>query len=169
MSESPRAVRPPAEVQEGRRPGFTGLGTFQILAWMVKDGVGGGLQARSVLRKAWSCGAALPTLNCPPVGTVIKPLLWGPSKPHLQSAQERVLVAQRVKTPPAPQETQVQSLGQEDAMEKGMASHSSIPAWEFLWTEEPGGPQSMGSRRVRTERLTLHFFQEKQNNQARGA
>ena len=46
------------------------------------------------------------------------------------------------------QETQVQSLGQEDAIEKGMATHSSILAWRIPWTEEPGELQSMGSPRV---------------------
>ena len=44
-----------------------------------------------------------------------------------------------VKNPPAMQETQVQSLGQEDPLEKGMATHSSILAWEILWTEKAGG------------------------------
>ena len=43
------------------------------------------------------------------------------------------------------QETQVQSLGQEDPLEKEMAIHSNILAWEIPWTEEPGGPQSMGA------------------------
>ena len=42
----------------------------------------------------------------------------------------------------------VQSLGQEDPLEKEMATHSSILAWEITWTEEPGGLQSMGSQRV---------------------
>ena len=45
-------------------------------------------------------------------------------------------------------ETRVQSLGQEDALNKGMATHSSIPVWRIPWTEEPGGLQSMGSERV---------------------
>ena len=45
---------------------------------------------------------------------------------------------------PAKQETQVQSLGQEDPLEKEMATHSGILAWEISWTEEPGGLQSMG-------------------------
>ena len=49
------------------------------------------------------------------------------------------LVAQTVKKLPAMQETSVQSLGQEDPLEKGMATHSSILAWEIPWTEEPGG------------------------------
>ena len=46
------------------------------------------------------------------------------------------------------QETQVQSLGQEDPLEEEIATHSSILAWNILWTEEPGGVQSMGSQRV---------------------
>ena len=58
------------------------------------------------------------------------------------------LVAQMVKNPPAVQETQVQSLAWEDPLEKGMATHSSILAWRFPWTEEPGGLQSMGLHRV---------------------
>ena len=48
-------------------------------------------------------------------------------------------VAQTVKNLPAMQETQIQSLGQEDPLEKEMATHSSILAWEIPWTEEPGG------------------------------
>ena len=47
-----------------------------------------------------------------------------------------------------PQETQVQSLGQEDPLEEGMATHSSILAWRIPWTEEPGELQSMGSQKV---------------------
>ena len=50
---------------------------------------------------------------------------------------------------PAMQETQVRSLGQEDPLEKEMATHSSILAWRIPWTEEAGGLQSMGSQRVR--------------------
>ena len=56
------------------------------------------------------------------------------------------LVAQEVKNPPAMQETWVQSLVQEDALEKEMVTHSSILAWKILWTEEPGKLQSMGSQ-----------------------
>ena len=60
--------------------------------------------------------------------------------------QERVsLVAQIVKNLSAMKETQVQSLGQEGPLEKGMATHSSILAWEIPWTEEPGGLQSISS------------------------
>ena len=62
------------------------------------------------------------------------------------------LVAQGVKDTPAMQEMQevrVQSLGWEDPLEKGMATHSSILAWRIPWTEEPGRLQSMGSQSVR--------------------
>ena len=58
------------------------------------------------------------------------------------------LVAQMVKHLPTMQETWVQSLGQEDPLEKGMATHSSILAWRIPWTEEPGGQQYMGLQRV---------------------
>ena len=53
------------------------------------------------------------------------------------------LVAQLVENPTAMQETCVQSLGWEDALEEEMATHSSIPAWEIPWTEKSGGLQSM--------------------------
>ena len=54
-----------------------------------------------------------------------------------------------VKSLPAKQEMQVQSLGQADPLEKKMATHSSTLPWEIPWTEEPGGLQSMGLQRVR--------------------
>ena len=57
-----------------------------------------------------------------------------------------LLVAQMVKNPPAMLETQVQSLGQEDPLEKGMNTNSSTFAWRITWTEEPGGLQSIGSQ-----------------------
>ena len=59
------------------------------------------------------------------------------------------LVAQTVKRLHTMQETQVQSLGQEDLLEKEMATHSRILAWKIPWTEKPGSPQSMESQRVR--------------------
>ena len=59
------------------------------------------------------------------------------------------LVAQSVKNLPAMQETWVRSLGWEDPLEKGMAINSGILAWRIPWTEEPGGPQSMESQRVK--------------------
>ena len=58
------------------------------------------------------------------------------------------LVAQLVKNQPAMCETWVQSLGWEDPLEKGMATHSSILAWRISWTEEPGRLQSMGLQSV---------------------
>ena len=54
------------------------------------------------------------------------------------------LVAQTVMKPPAMEETWVQPLGQEHLLEKGMATYSNILAWKILWTEAPGGLQSMG-------------------------
>ena len=57
-------------------------------------------------------------------------------------------MAQRLKRLPAMWETWIQSLGQEDPLEKEMATHSSILAWRIPWTEEPGGLQSMGLQRV---------------------
>ena len=58
------------------------------------------------------------------------------------------LVAQMVKNLPAMKETGVPSLGREDPLEKGTATHCSILAWRIPWTEEPGGLQSVGSQRV---------------------
>ena len=59
-----------------------------------------------------------------------------------------------VKNLPAKQKTWVRSLGWEDPLEKEMATHSSILAWEIPWTEEPGGLQSMASQRVRHDLAT---------------
>ena len=62
-----------------------------------------------------------------------------------------------VKNPPAnarDARDRLRSLSWEDALEEGMATHSSILAWRIPWTEEPGGLQSMGSQRVTTEQLT---------------
>ena len=53
-----------------------------------------------------------------------------------------------MKTPLVMQEMRVRSLGQEDPLEKEIATHSSILAWEILWRKKPGGLQSMGSQRV---------------------
>ena len=57
-------------------------------------------------------------------------------------------MAQMVKNLPAMRETWVRSLGQEDPLEKGMATHSSILVWRISWTEEPVGSQSVGSQTV---------------------
>ena len=61
------------------------------------------------------------------------------------------LVAQTIKNLPAMQEPQVRSLGWEDPLGKGMATDSSILAWEIPWTEEPGRLLPMGSQRVRCD------------------
>ena len=58
------------------------------------------------------------------------------------------LVAQRLKCLPGMRESRVQSLGQEDPLEKEMATHSSTLAWRIPWTEEPGRLESMGLQRV---------------------
>ena len=62
--------------------------------------------------------------------------------PHVYENSVSSLVAQLVKNPPAMQEMQ------EDPLEKELATHSSIVAWDILWTEEPGGLQSMGSQEL---------------------
>ena len=66
------------------------------------------------------------------------------------------LVVQMVKNPPAVQETQVQSLGREGPLEKGMPTHSSILAWRIPWTEEPvpGGDSSQGRKEPDTTETT---------------
>ena len=61
------------------------------------------------------------------------------------------------------QETGVWSLGQEDALEKEMATHSSILAWEIPWTEEPGGLQSLGLQKVEHESATKQQQQDNLN------
>ena len=67
------------------------------------------------------------------------------------------LVAQMANNSPAMQEIQIRSLGQGDPLEKGMVTHSSVLAWRIPWTEEPGGPQSTGSQRVRHDSATNTF------------
>ena len=67
-------------------------------------------------------------------------------------------MAQTVKNLPAVQETWVQSLGWEDPLEKGMATHSNILAWRIPWTEEPGVLYFMGLQRVRYDGATNTFI-----------
>ena len=69
---------------------------------------------------------------------------------HTHTMCRDFLVAQKVRSPPAMQETWVQSLGQEDPLEKEVATHSSILAWEIPWTEEPDTLQSMGLQKSQT-------------------
>ena len=59
-----------------------------------------------------------------------------------------------INNPPAKQETQRSSLGQEDPLEKEMATHYSILVWKISWAEEPGGLQSMGLQKIRHNRVT---------------
>ena len=66
-------------------------------------------------------------------------------------------MAQMVKSLPAMEETQVQSLGQEDHLEKGMATHSSVLAWRIPWTEEPGYYPWGHKESDMAEQLTLPF------------
>ena len=74
----------------------------------------------------------------------ILPFTYTQFKPSYRAS----LVAQKVKNLPAMQETWVQSLGQENSLEKETATHSNSIAWEIPWTEEPGGLQSMEWQRV---------------------
>ena len=77
------------------------------------------------------------------------------------------LVAQTVKNSPAMQETQVQSLGREDPLEKKLATHSSILAWRIPWTEEIGRLSRKESDT--TELSTLHFSLSKKNRKQSGS
>ena len=80
--------------------------------------------------------------------------MWETGGPQLNRALTDAIsingltIAQSIKNLPAMQETRVQSLGWEDALEKEMATHFSILAWKISWTEEPGGLQSTVSQRV---------------------
>ena len=80
--------------------------------------------------------------QCNPIISVLSTV---PGPRHFPGSS---LVAQMEKNLPAMQETQIQSLGWEDALEKGMATHSSILAWRIPWIEEPGKLQSMGLQKV---------------------
>ena len=68
---------------------------------------------------------------------------WRPCRPLPGASVE--------KNPPAKQQMQVRSLGPEDPLEEGMATHSGILAWRIPWTEEPGGLQSVGSQKSQTQ------------------
>ena len=83
-------------------------------------------------------------------GFVFPPSLLFQAHPfnYNHSCNSASLVAQMVKHLPTMRETRVQALGQEDLLEKEMATHSSILAWKIPWMEDPGRLQSMGSQRV---------------------
>ena len=104
---------------------------FQFLGWTIEKGS----DLRVFLAKGSCTGCALhknTLLSCTGLG-----------------ALDRLSVAQTVRSPPAMQETQVQSLCEEYPLENGMATHSSILAWRISWTEKPGGLESMELQRVR--------------------
>ena len=69
------------------------------------------------------------------------------------------ILAQMVKNLPARQEAWVRSVGQEDPLEKGVATHTSILVWRISWTEEPGGLQSIGSQKLSDERYHIHLLE----------
>ena len=105
------------------------------------------------------CYYEVATIMYPSFGETSHELIFYP----LQINQNQLMVAQTINMNlPAMQETQVQSLGQEGPLEKGMATHSSIIAWRIPGTEELSGLQSMGSERVGhnwvTNTFTFHFF-----------
>ena len=96
------------------------------------------------------CSFASPTLDIfksrPQSKSKFWDTLW--HKVFDSRVSQVVLVVKILTAMQETQETQVRSLGQEDAMEKGMATHASILAWRIPWMEEPGGLESMGSHRV---------------------
>ena len=79
-------------------------------------------------------------------------MIKGDGRVHCSWVSQVALIVKK-HTPPLPvpetEETSVRSLGGEDPLEEGMATHSTILAWKIPWTEEPGGLQSSGSKRVR--------------------
>ena len=87
-------------------------------------------------------------LLLPPIPPRIRVFSNESTQDTIKSAWWASLMAQMVKNLPAVQEIQVWPLGQEDPLEKGIATHSSILAWRIPWTEEPGGLQSMRSHTV---------------------
>ena len=82
--------------------------------------------------------------------------------PGLYNQQQASLVAQMGKNPPTIRETWFLSLGWEDPLKEGMATHSSFLAWRIPWTEEPGELQSMGSQRVGHDWAIKHTYNQQQ-------
>ena len=102
----------------------------------------------------WLCWFVLscktpPCFTFSPTLTTLRLLYFG------QSSKWTSLVTQLEKNPPAMQETWVQSLDLEEPLEKGMATHSSVLAWEVLWTEEPDGLQSTSWTRLSDQTSTI--------------
>ena len=90
------------------------------------------------------------------------PLLSFPSPLSSVRLHPRKIMAQKVKNPPAMQETRVLALGREDPLEKEMATHSNILAWRIPWTGKPGRVLSMESDKSQTRLIKFHFhFQDR--------
>ena len=114
---------------------------------------------------AHSCPTLRDPVDCSPPGSSgrgicqARPLEWGTIAFSIYTLLYiKLLVAQRVKRLPAIQETWVRSLGEEDPLEKEMATHSSTLAWKIPQTEKPGRLQSMGSQsRTRLSDFTIDF------------
>ena len=124
-------------------------------SWGLPGWLGSAVSSRRRFRKMeGGCGECLQQLGhtgiCKSSGSPQSQSQW----PSFRTS----LVAQTVKRLPTMQETRVQSLGREDPLEKEMAIHSSILAWEVPWTEEPGGLHSTGSQKSQT-RLSMHTLQ----------
>ena len=123
-------------------PGSLIVGTTDIWGWVILQDAWGWTFRPLPTRLHYKASPDMP--NAP----------WGRSTiahtppPH-GKCPGASLVILMVKNSPAMQETWVQFLGREDALEKGMATHFSILAWRIPWTEEPGRLQSVGSQRVR--------------------
>ena len=107
------------------------------------------MKVKSESEDAQSCPTLSDPMDCSLPGSSVhgifqeRVLEWGPIAFSGVSVYIKLIwvsiVAQMVKNLLAMQETQVRSLGWEDPLDKGMATHSSVLAWETLWTEEPGG------------------------------
>ena len=122
----------PTNIQDWFSLGLTGLIS------LLSEGLSGGFSSTTLQRLQFF---------------VIQSTLWSNSHPYKDFP-----AGFAVKNLPGrqePQETQVQSLSQEDPLGEGMAAHSSILAWRISWTEKPGRLQSMGLQRVRHERRNL--------------
>ena len=89
---------------------------------------------------------------------IYEPLCCTAEIKHKFANQLYFLVAQMVKNLPTMQKIWIRSLGQEDLLEKGMATHSSFLAWRIPWTEEPGGLQSVGSQSQTRLRACVTYF-----------
>ena len=146
MSESvrPHRLQPTRLPCPWDSPGKNTVGCHFLLQCM---------KVKSESEVTQSCPARSDPMDCSLPGSSIRGIFqarvleWGAIAFSRGSVYIKLIwvsvVAQMVKNPLAMQETQVRSLGWEDPLEKGLATHSSILAWETLWTEEPGGLQSM--------------------------